>query len=595
MLPKIEICNWKDNKIIFYCLISLIVLWRIPFLNKGIDYTDTGFNLTNYSYFLDNEYPKGIGLFMTNIIGSVIYNSINSYHLLIFRIIHYVLGLITTFFAYKLLNKYIKINLLLAILLVLSFWNKDGEAIYSYYPMTCLLLFLSLWLLHEGIIFKKNFFIFISGIFCGINVFFRIPNVLFICLGISIFYYDYLKNESIKYIAKRFIMYFIGASIGFCIDVIIMSYFINLYDFFDSLLGMIKIGIGYHNNITNNTIGIEEIEDAHSLFVLMKCICKQIVKAGILCCLFFPFSFIINRIKIYVQGKSYFRSFEIIIFITICMIFFILTKQKYINTWHDLICLISLVLFVFLVYNHKSINLEHSLLYITAIMLSFFSVIGSDLGLYRLGIIRQLIIPLLILAINDLYAIYRDENDKINININILNSFVLLLYIGMTIIGILILIPKTYMDDTYSKLDTYVNKEIIVLLGMKTTKERADSINEFYSVMQRNEFKDLEMAVFGYYPLAFVLSANKNYFYQIQPCIDYSSVKVYKLLNVIEKNKKLPLIVISHVNQNRNKSSHFTSKAKEAVLQYMLKQGDYTIEYESKNFTIYYPLQMNNN
>ena len=69
---KIEQFNKKYGKWLTLVLWIVICLWRIPFLNKGIDYTDTGYSLENYKNVFDGNGINGIGVFLTNLIGGLI-------------------------------------------------------------------------------------------------------------------------------------------------------------------------------------------------------------------------------------------------------------------------------------------------------------------------------------------------------------------------------------------------------------------------------------------------------------------------------------------------------------------------------------------
>jgi len=146
----------KSTDVLSIVLLSVLILWRIPFLNKGIDCTDTGFSLDNYKNVFQGNGINGIGIFITTFIGGVIYNSLNSYQLLVFRIIHWILNLTTYYFSYCIFKKYLDRNFLLLLLLGMSFGAKNGEALFSYYPLTSCLLLLSVCLLIDGTIDEKK-------------------------------------------------------------------------------------------------------------------------------------------------------------------------------------------------------------------------------------------------------------------------------------------------------------------------------------------------------------------------------------------------------------------------------------------------------
>ena len=54
-------------------LILMLCLWQIPFIGRGIDYTDTGFALTYFKQAFSEVGINGIGMFFSNLIGGLVY------------------------------------------------------------------------------------------------------------------------------------------------------------------------------------------------------------------------------------------------------------------------------------------------------------------------------------------------------------------------------------------------------------------------------------------------------------------------------------------------------------------------------------------
>ena len=118
---KLECKNISQvNRFLTVLFTTVIILWRIPFLNKGIDYTDTGFNIVNYQNVFNGDGIHGIGYFVTTLLGGILYNLFPSMQLLIFRILHWLICLANIFLAYRIFRPYINKNLLLFILLIIS-------------------------------------------------------------------------------------------------------------------------------------------------------------------------------------------------------------------------------------------------------------------------------------------------------------------------------------------------------------------------------------------------------------------------------------------------------------------------------------------
>ena len=105
--------------------------------------------------------------------------------------------------------------------------------------------------------------------------------------------------------------------------------------------------------------------------------------------------------------------------------------------------------------------------------------------------------------------------------------------------------------------------------------------------------QDKEVAVFGYFPLAYVIAPQQRYFDSGNPCVYYPSVSVEKLLAVIQRKEAtgvIPVIVLSHVDRiqrDRPEDYPITTEAKQAVIDYMLTLHEYEIYKETEYYTIY--------
>jgi hypothetical protein len=110
--------------------------------------------------------------------------------------------------------------------------------------------------------------------------------------------------------------------------------------------------------------------------------------------------------------------------------------------------------------------------------------------------------------------------------------------------------------------------------------------------MSSPKLANSEVAIFGYFPLGYVIGPQMDYFSEVQPCVDYPSVSVVSLLEVIEEKQNdstYPIIVLSHVNKLQRGDENDTSKAKLAVIEYMLTLTDYQVLVDDDYYLIYVP------
>lgn len=598
---KIEQFNKKYGKWLTLVLWIVICLWRIPFLNKGIDYTDTGYSLENYKNVFDGNGINGIGVFLTNLIGGLIYKLLPAYQLLAFRILHWFIGLISVYIAYCIFKRYMDKNLVLFILLGVFLTSKNGEALFNYYVTTTCLLLLSLLLLRNGLVDNKKKYIVLSGFVSAINIFFRLPNILFCFMFIGIIVYLKLKKEIGKNIVKTVFLYIGGAVLGVLCVIPIMISIMGIDKIFKSFMGFVNLALGRTADKVENILGIQE-KSGHSLIAELKTIVNQGLHAFKILIVYLLPTVVLETVFYCLIKKSetnFGRNYKKIGYVFTLM-FIIVSVFIYRNIISSNIMitfeLFSILISVVLLFKLKRRNPEYSLIFILNIVTSCTEIIGSDLGLRRLSISNAFLILTLVLGIK--YAISSVNikeyaTFKCGVYKHLLSSGMILLISGIYISAGFSTILDSYFDADYPELNHTVNNDIKSLRGMKTSEIRAKQINEYYDCMNNEKLKDSEVVVFGYFPLSFSIIDNKDYFESVQPCIDYPAVSVESLLFIIQEKQEQgikPVIVVSYINQNFRGDDHFTSEAKMAVLNYMLDLNDYEIYHESEYFEIFIPV-----
>ena len=192
----------KINKWLPWILWLLIIAVRIPFLNGGIDYTDTGYNIMKYKNVFYGEGISDIGMFYTSLIGGLIYKLLPAYHLLVYRILHLVIQIVILAVSYNYFKKYVNRNVLL--IFFLAFMTLlGGEMIYSYYPMSQLFLTIGIILLHKGLVMDRKWCLVLSGFIMGLSVFVRLTNVLYFAMFIGVIWYGINKKQTVKKIVNN--------------------------------------------------------------------------------------------------------------------------------------------------------------------------------------------------------------------------------------------------------------------------------------------------------------------------------------------------------------------------------------------------------
>lgn len=585
-----------DSRVLLFVLWLVLVLFRLPFVDKGIDYTDTGFSLTNYMEAFGGIGIDGIGTFLTKITGGIIYEILPSHQLLIFRMMYWVMLVLIDVCTYLIFRKFLKPVYILISLIAYGFLSIGGEMLYSYYPLTKLILVVAIGLMLYSLKSNKNIWMFISGLLCGVNVFVRLPNVLFCSLIFCIIAYGVWAKTEKKIIIKQALWYFVGAVGGCLLVLLAMISYMGFDQVVSSLMSFVNMALGTTGSDFVNFLGIEEA-GGHSIFDSVKVVVYQAFIAVKHMVIFgvpmLVVAFLFGKLR--KVGNRFVCALSTVLLLIAEVAIIVLFKSNFGRSLMYIQAVCTLAVSLFMIFAMKGRAPHHRLMYLITFVLGVLSVFGSDLGLNRLNMLQGFLPLILVLALFDMSTLPMfDKSRKVShfVYRNIICVTFVLIILMELVVGTTVKMQTAYMDGKYSDLNVQVDSRITVLNGMKTTQSRADALNEYYEVMSAPQLKDSEVAIFGYFPLGYVIGEQNDYFAQVQPCVDYPAVSVVKLLKVIEVKQEeqiYPIIVVSHINANQRGDEHDTSDAKYAVIDYMLSLTDYEVYVDDENFLIYVP------
>ena len=595
---KDKLNNSAVYKVGLILLWAILILWRIPFINKGIDYTDTGFSLTNYQNVFNGVGIQDIGTFLTRLIGGLVYYAAPASQLLVMRILYWILCVGIDAVAFLVFRKKIHPCAVLAILIVYDFASFGGEALLSYYPLTKILLLSAIALLLTGIEKDKSILIFLSGLLCGINVFIRLPNALFCMMFVGVIAYGVWTKQEKKEIAIRTLQYILGAVLGAVLVLIVVIIFMGFDGVINSFMEYVNLALGRTSSQTVNTLGIEEAS-GHSVFAIIKTVGRQVIFAFRDMALFgVPMLMIAWLSSLLIKkDNQYLKLISAVLCVVAEIVFIFAFRARLRATIGNISAILMMAMCLFMVFALKGKQPLHRALYLIAFLIGGCCLFGSDLGLSRVNMLQGIVPLTIVLGIMDIKKELLSEEDHKAVFVyrHVLQSGAAILLAVMAVTGVTAGMKTAYMDGDYAELNTGVNENISVLKGMKTTDNRAREINEYYDIMSSKELADTEVAIFGYFPLGYVIGPQKDYFESVQPCVDYPAVSVVSLLEVIEQKKSeknYPIIVLSHVNKLQRGDDHDTSEAKLAVMNYMLTLTDYQVFVDDDYYLIYVPKEI---
>ncbi len=584
----------KVYRILTYAFLVLLVIWRVPFLNKGIDYTDTGYNMTKYRDFFVEVSSNSIGRFFTQLIGALIYNALPAYHLLVFRIMHLVMwsaAFLIIYFTFRRPTP-CYYNVVLSLLLLLtSSYQKMGEALYSYYPFSMLMVAVATYLMYTALVKDKPLRLLASGIVLGVNFGVRLPNVLFFSLVIVVLWYYICKKQTKTGFARSGIMLG-GIAIGFGVMAVLEVIVLGIGSAGDSLSSYVDLAgsSSKDHGIINQILHIFQ-----QIQVSVFHIGYYVFPIVLACCVFMLLYRVVFKMQMHKLHFKVLMYSAVVLAAALWFVFIVINKITIFKFIHDF-GLIALIFASVSVFALKKQHPELSAAALISIISAGCIIIGTDLGISRFAdVLPQLCVAL---AIGATYIVPKAPVKKIKYYIclyfNRICKITVAVMLGLTaMMSSIMLVPLTYNDASFEKLTTPLSDDIVTMRGMKTTAERAESFNNLYFAMQEDELAEKPIAVIGMFPLVYNLVDNDKYFRQT--CIDYNSVSIESLREQHETNKNngvYPVIVFSrlHMNQN-NLEALCEDEEKLDLFNEMLTDCDYTIVFFDENFDVYAPVE----
>lgn len=588
-----------------YLLFALIVLVRIPFLNKGIDYTDTGYNIEKYKNVFYGNGISDIGMFYTDLIGGLIYYLLPEGQLLVYRILHWMIWLATACVGYQLFKNLVKPVYYWLFMLALA-TQVGGEMIFSYYPMTQLLLIISVYFLYSGLTKQKKGSLLISGFISCINIFCRLTNLFYLVMFFAIPWYATKKAYGKKRMYSEMGCYIIGVFIGALVTFGIMLAFMGWNEVAASFIGYVEVALGLSGSRVTNFLGVEEVS-GHSLLAEVKMIGLQGLQS---IAVFVSFYISILLVTFVMETYMKRRGDEVKKRFVTCGVMMAVTfagaavfAGKIVSIIPNVMGLGVITLCVFLLFFGKEKDAEISTICLITFLLSIFSVIGTDKGLQRLFLVRTLHVGML-LVLTERVPMYWDafmETKAAKVIFrrigkdfmrNFVVGFALITGVSILATGLFNCMTVAYCDGKYSEM-TSTCQDIPLLKGMYTSEIRAAELEEYCELMSAEELQDKEVALFGFFPLGLVIGPQRDYFEAVDPCVDYPRFSVEVLLEAIQEKEEegiVPVIVLSQVDRiqrGRVEGTPITSQAKQAVIDYMLSLHDYSVFAQTDYYTIF--------
>ena len=584
-----RLLNVSNEKV----MVLLMVIYPLFFIWQGLDFTDTGFALTNYQQiFSDPESVEStFRIWLTNVLGGVwIYFFGDSLGLLGYRIAAVLLVYATLFISFLTLQPYLKAkHLLFGLLLALIFINRSGFS-FNYNSLTAFFYVLAVYFLARGLQEGKNAFVFMAAFVLGLNVFVRLPNVFGFVLIITILFFGRLV-ESPKTVTIRRLLIFTAGFISAVLSILFLM----------SLMGHLA---GYLSVVKETAVLLKDPVGHHSTGKLMTIFVgnhkEVLAQTG-----FVLFSLLVTTAVLTASARWRSPLLQHLIIILLAFMSVKLFQESF-ETWFKMVCAILGILYMVLVVrtlragSHEPVFRVVSLASLIVLILVFLGsnvgILNSVYGMYLpLAILFSFFINLREIKMN----IEQDAESVTRYHLRLAKNELKLIKV-ITIVLFLFFTVQSAYDFTYR--DSLKRSELVYgiehprLQGIFTTEQRARVVEELLFALPQYVGEGEYLLAFEQIPMVHFLTKTNPYLYNSWPML-YSPEKFERSLKRAEKERPhLPVIVRakgSTENLNWPKSVRITSSeylaGSRKAMEAFISRYKYQVRWENAFFEILVP------
>ena len=519
-------------------IIGLSVLYQCLCAIQGFDLTDEGHLMSAYQFFGSDPLAAkcGSGYPLTCYIGWMLNNIYPDGGVLMMRMWGILMVSLTEIISYKYLSRHFPAKVVLVGLLIQAVFLAGDPKPFGYNNMTIFFGVLSIICINEGVRNSKWGLIIIGGLLTGMNVFVRLPNIVFISFAIIPFLWNY---GNVHAYWKRSTAQ---------ATTILLAFFSGM-----GLVWMLMKNIGADILITefvssiSNTLQGESTHSTDSLIVsyisnYWMCIVYifiVIFGAAIFCIAF-------NTKHIIWKGILFFIGFEI------------LYRPIYMD---------SSILGDTIMATINGISIAGACYYITrdserrniaatAVLLSLIGPLGSDGGFRTMWASTWLALPVglsgmyelcLLLSGRQISIACRSENSQKEIffPVNRLEKSFWSCVIILLAIVVIKIDHKAYYDpgNRTEKVYPIENK---LTKGIYTTEKKAQIINPLLKELDKYVKPGDTMLVYDFSPLIYYLTETKPFAGISWPCVFFGERYVKAFVQADKESAKRPIIVLQH-------------------------------------------------
>ncbi len=575
-------------------ILAVIIIYPLLFIWQGLDFTDTGFLLTNFQQIFNDpaSVESSFRIWLTNVLGGIwVYFFGDLLGYVGYKFAAVLLVYATLYVSYLILHPYIEKRVLLfGFLLSLMFINRSGYQ-FSYNSLTAFFYVLSAYFMIKGLRENKTRLIFISAFVLGLNIFIRLPNVLGFFLVFCIFFDGYLNKTCLAVQVKRAFYFILGYLISILLSLFAMYVLGHLGGYVSALQGaflMLNDQYGHHRSDKL----VEVIVYLHKM-VLAKI---EFILLGL--------SVLLLLLTFSGKFRSRFLTYVIILVAASAWVY--LYHDVY-RDWYGMISSVLGVLYPVLLLHvfDSGKNRRFRLISFTALLILVLAPLGSANGIVNAVLGMYLAIPIAFSYISgirefevDLKRVTGGSTGRLCLRLS--RSEIKLMKIIVIGLFLVFTIKSAYYytyRDAGNRWEMRYPVNHTMLKGVLTTAERARVVEDLLVNLPRYVKEDDYLLAYEQISLVYFLTKTRPYLYSSWPML-YSPEKFQKSLNrALQERPYLPVIVRAKGNtedfnwpttKGLRKDNYYLSGCRK-IMDGFIGENNYKTVWENSFFEILMP------
>jgi hypothetical protein len=578
---------------------------QVILIFQGLDLSDEGFLSIFYKRVFSDPVSVSYNFmfWLTGIIGGVWEKISSPLGLLGIRLGGAVVNTLTVILTYNLLRKYLNsANLKLGLLLVVLSLNNDIKVL-NYNSLSSLFYIIAIYFLFSGLQKEQPGKILLGGLFIGLNVFIRTPNILQLGVVLGIAYHTCLTNKTGNKFIRQVFVFLAGFLLAIVSILLVMFLAGHLQIYLDSIKLLYSMGKGYSGNqVDQGGYGLSRL-----LYIFRSNNIQSVKYALIAAGLVLGSLFLINK-----AGRpSKFKDAVIKIITTagIALALFLIFNHS-IDHFTELFLLTGIILLTAVAMITSSVGIESKLLLFFGCFFLLSFPLGSSDGIYTAGrYCLWIALPvtldyLLSIQSLDNAFVSRRHNQELNTRLWISEKQLMItkrLVTGLAVFAGFYYVYCYPFFDRRNRLLMHYSLKSNNLKGVYTTKGRAETFNEL--LVESAKYIKPDDYVIAYDHIAMFYYATNTIPYTSNSLPSVYSAKMFAsdLAVSLNRHKKLPVVVMQTISTTGAASKwpeeilpldyfkNEQSQNRDLILNAFLIKNHYRKVWENKAFKILLP------